>query len=344
MQSQELYMRRALELASLGRGKVSPNPMVGCVIVKDEQIIGEGYHQQYGAAHAEVNAIASVANKSDLTGADMYVTLEPCSHHGKTPPCADLIIQRPFKKIYIANTDTNPLVAGKGIEKIKQHGIEVAVGLLENEARTLNKRFFTVVEKKRPYIVLKWAETADGFIARNDFSSQWISNDISRQIVHQWRAEEDAVLVATNTALYDNPSLTLRHWSGKQPLRVAIDKSLKFPSHLHLFDGAVPTIVYNLIKNEATTNLELVKLAGVENILLEIIQDLQNRKIQSLIVEGGSQLLQSFIALNLWDEARIFKSANTFQSGIKAPEIKGAQVYKASIKDDELRVLNNSFV
>lgn len=341
MHSQELYMRRALELASLGRGSVSPNPMVGCVIVKDEHIIGEGFHQQYGGPHAEVNAIASVIDKNDLVGADMYVTLEPCSHHGKTPPCADLIIQYPFRKIFIANTDTNPLVAGKGIEKIKQHGIDVAIGLLEVEARILNKRFFTAIEKNRPYIILKWAETADGFVARNDYTSQWISNDISRQMVHQWRAEEDAIIVATNTALYDNPSLTLRHWSGTQPLRVAIDRSLKLPTHLHLLDGAIPTVIYNLIKNESSTNLEYVKLSGLENILLEVLRDLKNRKIQSVIVEGGSQLLQSFIAQNLWDEARIFKSVKTFQSGIKAPEIKGQQVHITYIKNDVLTVLQN---
>ena len=334
-------MQRALELAALGQSRVSPNPMVGCVIVLDGQIIGEGWHQQYGGPHAEVNAIASVADKSLLSSSTMYVTLEPCSHYGKTPPCADLIIQYSFKKIYVANLDSNPLVAGKGIEKIRANGIEVEIGLLESEARLLNKRFFTYIEKTRPYIILKWAATADGFIARKDYSSQWITNSISRKLVHQWRTQEDAILVGTNTALYDNPSLTARDWQGKQPLRILIDKRLRLPSTLNLFDGSVPTLVYNFEKNEEKENIKFVKLTNEHFFIHELITDLRNRNIQSLIIEGGSQLLQSFINQNLWDEARIFSSLNTFTEGIKVPHIAGIESSPTALGSDVLKILNN---
>ena len=336
-------MQRALELAALGQGRVSPNPMVGCVIALNGKIIGEGWHQHYGGSHAEVNAIASVADKSLLSSSTMYVTLEPCSHYGKTPPCADLVIQYFFKKIYVANLDSNPLVAGKGIEKIRVNGIEVEIGLLEAEARLLNKRFFTYIEKTRPYIILKWAATADGFIARKDYSSQWITNSISRKLVHQWRTQEDAILVGTNTALYDNPSLTARDWQGKQPLRIVIDKRLRLPSTLNLFDGSVPTLVYNFEKNKDKENIKFVKLTNEHFFIHELITDLRNRNIQSLIIEGGSQLLQSFINQNLWDEARIFSSPNTFNEGIKAPNIAGIESSQTALGSDWLTILNNPF-
>jgi len=218
--SPQLYMRRALELAVKGRGKVSPNPMVGCVIVKNESIIGEGWHKQYGQAHAEVNAINEVSDKSLLTGADLYVTLEPCAHHGKTPPCANLVAQYAFRKVYICNVDPNPLVAGKGLEIIQKAGIQTETGILEEDGKRLNARFFTFMQQNRPYIILKWAETGDGFIARNDYSSKWISGNLSRQLVHKWRAEEDAIMVGTNTARYDNPALNVRDWTGTNPTRI----------------------------------------------------------------------------------------------------------------------------
>ena len=343
MEIQELYMRRALELAALGRGMVSPNPMVGCVIVKDGKIIAEGWHQCYGGAHAEVNAINSVGDKNLLTNSEMYVTLEPCSHFGKTPPCADLIIQYAFKKIYIAVADPNPLVGGKGIQKIQQHGMEVHVGMLKQEATNINNRFFTAIKKKRPYIILKWAQTADGFIARSDYSSQWISNALSRKMVHQWRAEEDALIVGTHTVLYDNPALTLRDWSGTPPLRIAIDLQLQMPTTAKLMDQSAPTLIYNKIKSEVSENLTLVKLPAEADVLQSIMSDMYERRIQSLIVEGGSKLLNSFIAQNQWDEARIFINPQIFGNGIKAPEINGIEVQNCMIKEDRLKILHRSF-
>ena len=333
-------MERALQLAVLGRGKVSPNPMVGCVIVHDHKIIGEGYHQQYGGPHAEVNAINAVQNPDLLTESTCYVSLEPCAHHGKTPPCADLLVEKGVKRVVIAAVDSNPLVGGKGIEKLKKAGIEVLTGVLEKEAKDLNVRFFTMIEKQRPYVILKWAQTADGFVARKNFDSKWISSEQSRMMVHQWRAEEDAILVGTNTAQYDNPQLNVRDWAGKSPLRLVIDKALRLPQTLHLFDRSLPTIVYNLEQAEDYENLSFVKLA--ENQFLEtLLSDLHQRKIQSLFVEGGSQLLNSFLALGLWDEARVFESETTFEEGIAAPKIKMPQFNQIQLKEDVLRIYSN---
>ncbi len=333
-------MARALQLAEQGRGRVSPNPMVGCVIVHDHKIIGEGYHRQYGGPHAEVNAINSVQNLDFLTQSTCYVSLEPCAHHGKTPPCADLLIEKGVKRVVIGAMDSNPLVGGKGVEKLRNAGIEVVIGVLENEARALNARFFTMIEKQRPYIILKWAQTADGFVARRNFDSKWISSEQSRMMVHQWRAEEDAILVGTNTAQYDNPQLNVRDWAGKSPLRLVIDKALRLPRTLHLFDGSLPTIVYNLENNEGRENLNFAKLP--ENQFLEaLLSDLHQRKIQSLFVEGGSQLLNSFLKLGLWDEARVFESKTTFGEGIEAPKIKMPQSNRIQLKEDILRIYAN---
>jgi diaminohydroxyphosphoribosylaminopyrimidine deaminase / 5-amino-6-(5-phosphoribosylamino)uracil reductase len=334
MNRDELYMRRALELARRGQGAVSPNPMVGCVIVHDEQIIGEGWHMLYGGPHAEVNAIRNVQDKQLLPESTVYVTLEPCSHFGKTPPCADLLMENKVKKVVICNLDTNPLVAGKGVAKLQKAGIEVVSGVLEAEGRKLNKRFFTFMEQKRPYIILKWAETADGFVARENFDSKWISNAFSRQMVHRLRAEEDAILVGTRTAEYDNPQLNVRNWSGKNPLRLVIDKQLRLSPKLKLFDGTLPTICYNLHKTEEKAGYSLVALP--EEVFLEsLLSDLYQRKVQSLIVEGGSTLLKAFIEKGLWDEAMIFKAPVTFGKGIQAPLLRGTLV-------DEKRILDNS--
>jgi diaminohydroxyphosphoribosylaminopyrimidine deaminase/5-amino-6-(5-phosphoribosylamino)uracil reductase len=332
---QELYMRRALELAQIGRGFVSPNPMVGCVIVYKDHIIGEGWHKKYGDWHAEVNAIQAVKDPAILKESTVYVTLEPCSHFGKTPPCADLLIKHQVRKVVICNIDTNPLVGGKGIIKLRQAGIDVQTGVLEAEGRLLNKRFFTFMEKKRPFIILKWAQTADGFIAREDYNSKWISNALSRKLVHKWRAEEDAILVGTNTALYDNPQLNVRDWSGKDPVRLVIDLQLRLPQQLHLFDQKQSTICYNLIKDDEHQNLAWVKVQQKTHLIREIMEDLYTRKIQSVIVEGGSKLLNSFIDLHLWDEARIFVSKQVFGKGIEAPSVKGILQESASIKDDQ---------
>jgi diaminohydroxyphosphoribosylaminopyrimidine deaminase/5-amino-6-(5-phosphoribosylamino)uracil reductase len=331
------YMRRALDLAVLGRGHVSPNPMVGCVIVHENKIIGEGYHQLYGKAHAEVNAINSVENKSLLPESTIYVNLEPCSHYGKTPPCADLLIKHQVKKVVVANTDVNPLVAGKGIQKLRNAGIEVEVGLLEAEAKNLNKRFFTFITQQRPYIILKWAETANGFMATQDGTPFWISNEYSRILSHKWRTEEDAILVATNTALQDNPQLNIRHWTGKAPLRVVIDKQLKLPQHLHLFDKQAKTLCYNLQKTEIHENLEFVKLK-TDGFIHHLMQDLYFRKIQSLIIEGGAKFLQSCLAEGFWDEIRLFRSSTMLHNGLSAPKPKGRFFYKEDIMGDMLWV------
>lgn len=337
MTPDELFMQRAIELARLGIGYVSPNPRVGCVIVHDNKIIGEGWHKKFGEAHAEVNAVASVEDKSLLKESTVYVNLEPCSHFGKTPPCADLLIEHRVKKVVIANLDTNPLVAGNGVKKLTMSGTEVVVGVLEKAGRELNKRFFTFVEKQRPYIILKWAQTADGFVAQKNFESKWISNDLSRQLVHQWRTEEDAVLVGTKTASHDNPFLTVRDWTGRNPVRVVIDRFLRLNSHLHIFDKKVKTICYNVLKHEEHKNLMFVRL-NENDFLQELVSDLHKQKIQSITVEGGAQTLQYFIEAKLWDEARVFASSRSFGEGISAPDFQGLLIGERSIDTDTLQV------
>lgn len=337
--SHETYMTRALELAAMGSGNVSTNPLVGCVIVHDGNIVGEGWHKQYGAPHAEVNAIQSVANKEILKESTLYVNLEPCAHEGKTPPCADLLIGHRLHKVVIANKDSNPLVAGKGIQKLRGAGIQVIEGVLSTQGAALNNRFFTYMEKKRPHIILKWAETSDGFIARVNHDSRWISDEYSRQLVHKWRAEEDAILVGSGTAWYDNPQLNVRNWSGRNPVRILIDRYLKVGPKHHLFDRQQKTIVYNLVKEEALhPNLVYVRL-NRDEILESVIQDLYKKKIQSLIVEGGAQILNSFVKANLWDEARIFISTQKFKTGVPAPRIDGVLVEEKKLSGDWLKIL-----
>ena len=336
-------MLRALELAELGRGAVSPNPMVGCVIVQDNKIVGEGWHKQYGGPHAEVNAINSVKDATLLEQAELFVSLEPCAHYGKTPPCADLIIQYPLKKVWIANMDPNPQVNGKGKTKILQQGIDVVSGLLEEEGRELNKRFFTFQEKKRPYIILKWAETSDGFIARENFDSKWISNVISRRITHKWRAEEDAIMVGKNTAMYDNPSLNVRNWAGKNPIRIVADVQLSLPPSLHLFDQTIPTLVLNELKNEIQNQVEYICMEMGENFVKNLMPVLSHKNIHSVLVEGGSNLLSQFIHSGIWDEARIFTGQQTFGNGLAAPEIKGVLTGTTCIENDQLKILKNHF-
>jgi diaminohydroxyphosphoribosylaminopyrimidine deaminase/5-amino-6-(5-phosphoribosylamino)uracil reductase len=331
-------MYRALELAYLGRGRVSPNPMVGCVLVQDGKIIGEGWHRNFGGPHAEVNAVNHVADSDKIKGSEVYVTLEPCSHHGKTPPCADLLIKHGVKSVYISNQDIHPKVAGGGIKKLKDADIEVNLGICEDEGRNLNKRFFTFHSQKRPYIILKWAQTIDRFIARKNFDSKWISNEYSRQLVHKWRAVEDAVMVGANTGFYDNPRLDVRDWNGyfTHPVRIAVDPNLRIPSSHAVYDGGHRTLIYNYSNASSQKNLQLVRLKK-DNFLQEIMKDLHGREIQSVIVEGGSYLINSLIAANLWDEARIFVSDKTFGSGIKAPDLYGAElIERKKVFDDEL--------
>ena len=322
MTSNEHFMHRALELAKLGAGCVSPNPLVGCVIVHDGKIIGEGWHKKYGEAHAEVNAVNSIHEKKLLKESTVFVNLEPCSHFGKTPPCADLLIQHQVKKVVIANEDPNPLVAGHGIKKLKEAGCDVEIGVLENEGKELNKRFFAFMEKKRPFILLKWAQTEDGFIAHSNYASRWISSEFSRQLVHKWRSEEDAVLVGTKTAAHDNPALSVRDWSGRNPVRIVIDRFLRLPSKLNLFDKTQKTICYNVLKHEEHPNLTLVRL-DEQDFIKQLVHDLYKQKIQSVMIEGGAQTLKLFIDAGLWDEARIFTSTRSFDDGIAAPTLEG---------------------
>ena len=337
MTSDERFMQRALELAKLGVGNVSPNPLVGCVIVCDDTIIGEGWHKKYGEAHAEVNAVNSIRDKEVLKNSTVYVNLEPCSHIGKTPPCADLLIKHRVNKVVIANNDPNPLVAGNGIKKLKEAGIEVVLGVLENEGRKLNRRFFTFIEDQRPIIILKWAQTQDGFIAHSNYESRWISSEFSRQLVHKWRSEEDAVLVGTKTAAHDNPTLSVRDWSGRNPTRVVIDRFLRLPSNLKLFDKTQKTICYNVLKHEEHPNLNLVRL-DENDFINQLVHDLYKQKIQSLIVEGGAQILKLFIDAGLWDEARIFTSTRAFGDGIAAPTLKGDLISQELVSNDSLKI------
>lgn len=342
-------MSRAIEIARNGRGTTAPNPMVGAVIVQEGKLIGEGFTSPFGGPHAEVNAIHSVADKRLLKTATMYVTLEPCSHFGKTPPCADLIIQNGIPKVVVGLPDPHEKVAGKGIESLRKEGIEVIVGIMEAECREHHRRFLTFHEKKRPYIILKWAETSDGFIApdaeqRNlDPEPFWISNAFSRQLTHLWRSEEQAILVGTNTVLEDNPKLDIRHWTGKNPTRVVLDRHLRIPGGFHVLDGSVPTLVLTEMKNASYDgkgiDFKVIDFSG--NVPLEICRILHDEHILSVIIEGGAQTLQSFIAADLWDEARVFKGISSFKKGIKAPAISGKVINTKPIGSDRLSVFLN---
>jgi len=334
----EKYMLRAIELARLGMGEVSPNPMVGCVIVHNGLIIGEGYHSQFGMAHAEVNAVNRVKNKDLLKESTLYVTLEPCSHHGKTPPCADLILLHQIPKVVVGTSDPFAEVSGRGIEKLRMGGCKVLQGFLEEKCVELNRRFFTFQQKKRPFIILKWAQTADGYIdidrAHENYGQPtWITNDLSRIAVHKMRTDESAILVGTNTAKKDNPSLTVRDWSGKPPLRLVIDKYLKLPEGIALFDGQVPTVAYTSLKVADRPNLEFRKISFDGDEIIQVLADLHARGILSLIVEGGQKLLNSFIKQGIWDEARLFVGKNIFHGGVKAPLFEG-HLLKSEELDD----------
>lgn len=337
-----LYMQRCLQLAALGAGNVSTNPFVGCVIVRNDRIIGEGYHKKYGEGHAEVNAIDSIKEKHLLSESTLYVNLEPCAHYGKTPPCADLIVKHNIKRVVVGAIDSFSEVAGKGIEKLKNADIDVRIGVLEEECRAINNRFFTYNEKKRPYIILKWAETADGYIGREsgeEHLSKRISNEYTDIEVHKWRATEDAILVGTNTGIIDNPALTTRLWEGKNPTRVLIDYDLEVPLTHKLYNNEAKTIIINSKKEGSYENIFFVKL---ENRNLDsVLEVLYQHKIQSLIVEGGAKILQSFIDNKLWDEARVIASKKTWFSGVKSPTIKGAIYSKEIMESDTITTFIN---
>ncbi len=335
---EEIFMFRAIELARLGMGLVSPNPMVGCVIVRNGVIIGEGYHCEFGGAHAEVNAINRVKDKSQLADSTIYVTLEPCAHHGKTPPCADLILKYKIPNVVIGTVDPFLEVAGRGIERLRQGGCQVIEGVLEDKCLELNRRFFTFHQKKRPFVLLKWAQTADGFIdidrSQENFGQPtWITNDLSRIAVHKMRTDESAILVGTNTARKDNPSLTVREWSGRSPLRLVIDRLGNLDKSLALFDRSVPTVVYTALDVASSTNLEFKKVDFDGTELQQILADLHRRGILSLIVEGGQKLIHSFVEGRLWDEARVFVGKNVFHEGVRAPKFDGELIKSEELDD-----------
>jgi diaminohydroxyphosphoribosylaminopyrimidine deaminase/5-amino-6-(5-phosphoribosylamino)uracil reductase len=337
-------MQRCLELAVKGIGNVAPNPMVGCVIVCDGEIVAEGYHEQYGSGHAEPNAIKQVSD-AILKKSTLYVTLEPCSHHGKTPPCADLIINKGVKKVVIGNLDSNPLVSGRGIQKLKEAGIEVEYRVLDKECKELNKRFFTFHEKKRPYIILKWAQTQDGFISRiplpKNKEDNWITGKESKDLVHQWRGEESAILIGYNTALVDNPLLTTRLVEGKNPVRLIIDKNLDLPHNLNIFNNDAKTIVFNSIKSSDDDNIRYVRI-DFQNMIQEILNECYVLNISSVIIEGGTKTINEFIQKNTWDEARLFVNPNkVFKQGIAAPVISFNQSAPTQIGDDLLYTITN---
>ena len=316
-----------MQIANNGIGTTRPNPSVGAVIVYQNKIIGEGFTSPHGENHAEVNAINAVENKSLLKEATIFVTLEPCSHFGKTPPCADLIVKHQLKQVVIGCLDSNSLVAGKGVSHLENAGINVIVGVLETECRMHHKRFFTVQENKRPYIILKWAETKDGFvapIAKNEIKPIFISNTYSQQLVHKLRSAEHAILVGTKTVLADNPKLNIRSWSGENPIRVVLDNTLRIPKNSNILDGSVKTIVITRAKDKnivSSKNLIFEEIDFSKNIAKQVCEVLSKYQIQSLIVEGGTQTLQTFIDEKLWDEAMVFVGNTSFVKGVKSPII-----------------------
>lgn len=348
MTKQEHYINRCIQLAQKGLGHTYPNPVVGSVIVYKDRIIGEGWHQKAGEAHAEVNAVKSVKNKELLGKSTIYVSLEPCSHYGKTPPCSNLIIDSGIKKVVIGTVDPYSEVSGRGIKKLLDAGCEVRVGILEKECRELNKRFFTFHMKQRPFIILKWAQSSDRFLSPlpqngSERKPVWITNKYSQQLVHKWRAEEQAIMVGTNTAVVDNPKLSTRLWQGKDPIRVVVDRQLRIPADSHLFDNSVKTIVLT-----EGPSLE----TGTENVIFEpvdfsrdlprqVCEVLYRHDIQSVILEGGGHTLQTFINAGIWDEARVFEGNIRFEEGVKAPELSAQIISQSNLTGDLLKIYRN---
>ena len=325
MEQNELYMSRCLQLAQQAEGHTAPNPMVGAVIVCDGVIIGEGYHHRCGEPHAEVNAIRSVNDQNLLMKSTLYVNLEPCSHYGKTPPCAQLIIDKKIPRVVVGMGDPNPKVNGRGIQMLREAGVEVVENVLNEECKALNKRFVTLYTKKRPFVILKWAQTQDGFIDASRTTSEIpplrISNEVTKTLNHQIRSIESAILVGTNTALLDNPHLTARKWSTRNPVRMVVDKSLRVPSDYRIYDQTTPTVIFTDKMVENKTNITFVKLDFSKAIVPQIVDYLYQANLSSLIVEGGTQLLQAFVDAHLWDEVHIETSPEIIGAGVKAPNI-----------------------
>ncbi|SHG99468.1 diaminohydroxyphosphoribosylaminopyrimidine deaminase [Flavobacterium micromati] len=345
MKINEKYIKRCIQLAKNGLGTTYPNPLVGSVIVCDGKIIGEGWHKTAGEPHAEVNAINSVKDKSLLKKATIYVSLEPCSHFGKTPPCCNLIIANKIPKVVIGTIDTNIKVAGNGIKKLIEAGIQVTIGILEKDCYKLNKRFFTFHEKQRPYIILKWAESQDGYIAPTEKIEKkpvWITNAHSRQIVHKWRSEEQAILVGTQTVIDDNPKLDVRDWTGNNPIRLVLDQHNRIPKQSQIFDNQVKTFLFSKIKSNDEKENTIFEIIDFEkDVPNQLIQSLYRHQIQSVIIEGGRHTLQTFINANLWDEARIFYGKVQINAGTKAPILESKQNEKFIIGTDKLIISRN---
>ncbi|MDR1864190.1 MAG: bifunctional diaminohydroxyphosphoribosylaminopyrimidine deaminase/5-amino-6-(5-phosphoribosylamino)uracil reductase RibD [Bacteroidales bacterium] len=328
MNTHERYMRRCVELARNAAGYTAPNPMVGCVIVHEGRIIGEGYHRKYGEAHAEANAIRSVRDRALLPFSTLYVNLEPCAHHGKTPPCADLIVAHRIPRVVAGNTDPNPAVAGKGVERLRAAGCTVTEHVLEEECYRLNIRFMTFHRLQRPYVLLKWAQTEDGFIdlIRPDRSIARptpITGEYEHTLAHRWRSEESAIMVGANTALADNPMLNLRRWHGRLPLRIVTDRTLRLPPSLNLFDGSQPTLVFTEKTAGYLPHVDYAVVPFDRRLPHHILAELYRREVLSVLIEGGTQLLQTFIDAGLWDEARILTGKMRFGEGVQAPKITG---------------------
>lgn len=345
---EDKYMKRCLQLAANARATAAPNPMVGAVIVHNGKIIGEGFHTLCGCAHAEVEAVRSVLNEELLKDSTMYVSLEPCSHFGKTPPCAKLIIEKKIPRVVIGTYDPFPAVSGRGVKMLKDAGIEVHVGVLESECRELNKAFFCYLEKKRPYIVLKWAQTRDAFIDKKRSEQDAvcptpISNELTRMHVHKLRSEVKSILVGTNTAINDNPSLTVRFWTGDHPVRLVLDRQLRIPQEYNLFDQKISTIVFTEKEKESKQNCKYEQIDFDKDMLNQILQALYHRKIQSVLVEGGRLLLQAFINANLWDEAQVEVADIHFGEGVYAPSICGAADYTEKVLSSEMMYFRNKW-
>lgn len=338
----EFYISRCIELAQKALGNTYPNPLVGSVIVHNDKIIGEGFHKKAGEPHAEINAINSIKedDRHLIPESTIYVSLEPCAHFGKTPPCALKIVELGFRKVVIGAMDSHDKVNGKGKKIINDAGIEVVSGILEKECRQLNKRFFTFHEKKRPFIILKWAQSADGLIDK-DFKPTQISNSLSKQFVHQMRSEEHAILVGKNTTLHDNPSLTVRKIEGRNPVRILIDFNLEVPENFNIYNNEAKTIIFNSVKDSENQHLKFIKIEK-ENSLNQILEKLYELQIQSVIIEGGRFTLQQFIDQNLWDEAIIFKNQNlNLENGTKAPDLDHNAEKTEILRDNEVLFFKN---
>ncbi len=347
MKGDEIFMRRAIELALHGEGLTPPNPMVGCVIVSQGVIIGEGYHHRYGGPHAEVVAIESVRDPASLRGATLYVTLEPCSHHGNTPPCADLIVEQGIGRVVMGSVDSNPLVAGRGISRLRDAGIETTTGVLSERCRQINAPFFTFHERKRPHIVLKWAETLDGFldICREDDTTphiNWITDPMLKTLVHRWRAATGAILAGAHTVINDNPQLTTREWPGNNPIRIILDPQGMLDHSHKVFGREAETWLYTSGKKKMPNHVVIKQIAPDTTHLPEtVLTDLYRHKVQSLIVEGGAHTLGSFIRKGLWDEARVFVGAKCFHKGVAAPHITGTVQEVIHLGVDTLTIITN---